>query len=652
MLFRSLPAVVLVAATLPALLTLPTFGQSSPNSASSESHREAQPQGYSLIHVNAVSGSDTAGDGSQFRPFQTISYALNVAEPNSIILLAPGEYTAETGEAFPLVLRPGVTVQGAVAPEVGDIVVRGNGTFVAANGTYMQVTIVGVDGSGLGHITITNPHSSGYGLVIEAGSPVIRSNHFIGSGYGGAYVGGTAAPLFEENLFSENGSVGLVLVGQSRAEVQNNIFENTGTGIQVGPGAEPHIAHNRIVSNRQGLWLAASAQPLLQNNEIARNRQNGLIEFIAANKNEPSAGSAVTMAPGPLLGTQDLPAATLVAAASTSPQPFNTHTGTISLPSPSLPSPPSLPESPQHLVLPNQESLDPIVTEPILSTPPGVLSLQVSSPGDIGASVFSAAPISPASQATDPLVLTSPEHSRAPNQADATSDSEASPATPTQPSISGDNGQSIQAVSIDVDPEEPSAAALEESLETDEASPGSADGENSSNYSIPLQVIPPTVDGLARRSDEVMPREIPTDAEAVSTSDDGQRRVTDLPILFEVDDNAERLRVPEGPIPTGSGSQHIPVLTASMANTGTSGNEPPPPPSRATMLGLVYRVVVPGTDPETQNTVRALVPDAFRVEVENQMMMQVGAYSTEAEAGAIAEALGEKGLEPEVIYIP
>jgi hypothetical protein len=123
----------------------------------------ATPQSYSLVHVNAASGSDTAGDGTQLRPYQTISHALEVASPNSIVLLAPGEYSEASGEEFPLQLRSGVTVQGAPNPAAGQTVIRGSGIYQSLTDGYLQATILGVDGAGLGHVVVTNPISNGYG---------------------------------------------------------------------------------------------------------------------------------------------------------------------------------------------------------------------------------------------------------------------------------------------------------------------------------------------------------------------------------------------------------------------------------------------------------------------------------------------------------
>jgi hypothetical protein len=286
MLSRSLSVLALTLTALSAMGADVALGQHlSPFGTASEQPGElATPQGYSLIHVHGVGGSDTIGDGTQLRPYQTITHALEVATPGSIIILAPGEYTEASGETFPLRLQPGITVQGSPSPGSHQTVIRGSGIYQSTTEGYMQATVVGVDGAGLGHVTVTNPVSNGYGLVVEAGSPVIRGNAFVGSGYGGAYIAGPGTPVIESNLFRQNGVVGLVIAAQSTAQVQGNVFEDTGTGIRVAPGAQPQISNNRVVQNQQGIVLAADALPVLANNEIARNRQNGLVEFVATAK--------------------------------------------------------------------------------------------------------------------------------------------------------------------------------------------------------------------------------------------------------------------------------------------------------------------------------------------------------------------------------
>jgi hypothetical protein len=66
--------------------------------------------GASVIYVNAALGQDAPTSGkTEATPLKTISYALQQAEPGTTIQLSSGSYTAQSGEVFPLILRPGVT---------------------------------------------------------------------------------------------------------------------------------------------------------------------------------------------------------------------------------------------------------------------------------------------------------------------------------------------------------------------------------------------------------------------------------------------------------------------------------------------------------------------------------------------------------------
>ena len=679
MLMRSFPLPALATIALVPLLVSPALGQTLPGPSPLTSVEDQWPsQDYRLIHVNALSGSDVSGDGSQFRPLQSIHHALQMAEPNSIILLDPGEYGTETGENFPIMLRPGVTIQGAVAPELGEVIVRGNGTFVNAAGAYMQATIIGVDGAGLGHVTVTNPSPSGYGLVVESGRPVIRANHFIGNGYAGAYVGGNASPLFEENLFANNGSVGLVLTDQSRAQVNGNIFESTGTGIQVDPGAEPQISNNRIVSNLRGMVVAADAEPQLFNNEIARNRQNALIEYTAANKAAtPEPSRAHANAPRPLLQGQPATAITPEISSLASPPEAS---------SPLSLAPPPQPDPGQSLQAPPQtSSAEPASPSASPSEASSPLSLAPPPQPDPGQSLEAPPQASAAEPAPSSASL---EANSGPEAIDSTNWFPSLPLATALALADGDAGQgtvaALQAVAQEVGtvatavtertastdtPIRQDEVATEDPVEpfSSEVSTPVLPATNSTNAdpvtgflvsdtttAVPIQVIPPAVETSAGAADR---SSTAADVEAVDPSPAESRnlaRVMNLPTLPEVNPNGnELLQVPEGSIPTGNGSSSdVPVLAVGASPSNPSEGEPPPPPSRAATLGLFYRVVVPAPEEAIQHQVRSLVPDAFRVEVDEQLMMQAGAYSTQAEAEALAAELRDRGLNAEVIYIP
>ncbi|NJL48094.1 MAG: DUF1565 domain-containing protein [Leptolyngbyaceae cyanobacterium SM2_5_2] len=248
---------VALAGLAPALgQTLPSPAQGGPAVA------QVSPEPtYTLIHVSAAVGSDSRGDGSQLRPYQTITHALQGAAVNSIVVLAAGEYSEASGERFPIQLKAGVTVQGAPGAGPGQTVIRGSGILPSPTEGLVHATVVGVDGAGLGHVTVTNTSTSGYGLVIEAGRPVIRQNVFVGSGYGGVYVGGQSAPVIEGNQFRQNGVVGLAIAGQSTAEVRNNRFEQTGIGIRVAPGANHRLLTTKSSRTRRALCWTAVPNP-------------------------------------------------------------------------------------------------------------------------------------------------------------------------------------------------------------------------------------------------------------------------------------------------------------------------------------------------------------------------------------------------------
>jgi len=54
-----------------------------------------------VLFVNPSAGDDTAGNGSENTPLKTITQALKVANPGTVIKLTPGNYSEQTGEMFP-----------------------------------------------------------------------------------------------------------------------------------------------------------------------------------------------------------------------------------------------------------------------------------------------------------------------------------------------------------------------------------------------------------------------------------------------------------------------------------------------------------------------------------------------------------------------
>ncbi|MEG4500461.1 DUF1565 domain-containing protein [Microcoleus sp. F10-C6] len=235
-----------------------------------------------ILYVSSTGGSDTGGNGSDRAPFKTLTYALSVAPPKTAILLAPGTYSEQTGEKFPLMLRPRVTVQGNPNTRGQNIVIKGGGYFISPTSAGQNIAILGADRAGLSGVTVTNTNSRGYALWIESSSPTVVNNTFSGSTHDGISVVGTSRPTIGGNVFSKNGANGITIFGSSQPEVRDNVFENTGFGVNVAQNASPLLIGNKITRNKDGVVVQADARPVLRNNYIESNRRDGIVAISRA----------------------------------------------------------------------------------------------------------------------------------------------------------------------------------------------------------------------------------------------------------------------------------------------------------------------------------------------------------------------------------
>ncbi|TAD95372.1 MAG: DUF1565 domain-containing protein [Oscillatoriales cyanobacterium] len=243
---------------------------------------QAQQPEINILYVSSSGGSDTAGNGSDRDPFKTITYALSVAPPNTAILLAPGTYSAQTGEQFPILLQPNVTLQGNPNTRGQNIAIKGGGDFLSPTSAGQNITILAASGAKLSGVTVTNPNYRGYALWIESSSPTVVNNTFLGSTHDGISVVGNSRPMISGNLFSKNGANGITIYGTSQPEVRDNVFENTGFGVNVAEKASPLLIGNRITRNKDGVVVQAEATPVLRHNYIERNQRDGIVAIARA----------------------------------------------------------------------------------------------------------------------------------------------------------------------------------------------------------------------------------------------------------------------------------------------------------------------------------------------------------------------------------
>lgn len=224
------------------------------------------------LFVNPATGNDSTGDGSSTDPLKTITQALRIAQPDTVIQLAPGTYSTSMCEFFPLQLKPGVTIRGDRPTKGKDIIIQGGANKAAIAG-----------------VTLTNPHPRGYGLWIESSSLTVTDNTFTGNTHDGISVTGNSGGVIQGNYFVQNGANGMTIYGISGPEVRDNHFENTGFGINIAESAAPLLIGNRITGNKDGILVQSHAIPVLRNNTIIGNRRYGLV---AIGQSQPNLGTA------------------------------------------------------------------------------------------------------------------------------------------------------------------------------------------------------------------------------------------------------------------------------------------------------------------------------------------------------------------------
>ena len=230
----------------------------------------------SVLFVNPYSGDD-ASDGSESTPLKTITKAIQLAKDNTVIKLAQGNYTSESGEKFPIFLKPGVSIEGNLNDRGTGVIISGGGDFLSRTFGSKNVTIVGADNVKISGITVTNTNSRGYGLWIESSSPTVTNNNFIGSTQDGIIVTGQASPIISQNGFYRNQANGITIMGSSRAQVEENTFQYTGYAINIAQNAEPTLNNNKIKFNRSGIVVQANSRPVLRGNVVENSQEDGLV---------------------------------------------------------------------------------------------------------------------------------------------------------------------------------------------------------------------------------------------------------------------------------------------------------------------------------------------------------------------------------------
>ena len=638
-------------------------------------------QGNNVLCVNPSVGNDTRGNGTERAPFKTITKALQVAQPNNVIVLSNGTYSASSGETFPLVLKSSVSIQGNPYTQGRNIVIQGGGAFLSPTFARQDITILGANQARLSGVTVTNPNPRGYGLWIESSSPIVDDNTFTGNNHDGISMTGNSAPTIRSNYFYQNGANGITIYGNSRPEVQENVFEKTGFGINVAQQAVPIIVGNRIIQNRTGIVAQANSRPFLRGNVIGGNTEDGVV---AIAQSQPDLGT--TTQPGGNVfrqnGRYDINSASNQTIPAFGDQLTSTRTiGNVNLAGTLNPVATYANLTPSNRTLaqnPIEGGTKKGSTENGASSFPTPSSLVGSVKANSAAATgrrtlsnSSSFPFFPGrTLAQTTTVSVFPEENRYfPLGKTETTLGELPVSQPER--SGGQQSTEMAPVIINVPPPVSTAQALptprvplREYSRSGHSSATNLPSQTASSLLTPLPVLKPAPVEISQVVINVPPPL--STAQAASTPAIAKRSpapgginppstmnafslLAPPPVQTQPVSNSAStpvvesalLPVPSSKIPVGHTSKQRKVAMSQIWPAPSAQSQPP---VRTTSLALHYRVVVVAFSESTQAKVRSLVPGAFRTSSNGRVIMQAGVFNDRANAADLLHLLNSHGL--------
>lgn len=556
-----------------------------------------------ILYVSPTTGNDQ-GAGSQQSPFKTLTRALQLAQPNTAIILAPGTYSEQTGEQFPLMLRPNITIQGNPDTKGQDIVISGGGFYTSRTSAKQNITVLGANGARISGVTITNPSDRGYGLWIESASLIVSQNTFTGNTHDGISVVGMGAPLIQNNIFRENGANGITVFGSARPEIRENEFQNTGFGINIAQQAAPFIVGNRIIYNKDGVVIQGNARPVLRENYIEQNQRDGIVAIaqgIADLGNLQEPGRNIIQNNGR----------------------YDVQNGT---------------QGQQLLAYGNQLSPQQIAGAVDLggnmTSPAGLTQQLTAAATPVTSSESNASQRSPINTAADlPIFIPNPNIASVP----------ASNSTATAPALSPQTPSAI-----------PIAVPLPESSPEEEIAIQPASAPTVAQYHSIRPTLQPAVSPKTEPVNE--------QSDLLSQLRSQAANAIEIPVPPPESNSSATVIYPLSTQPTVTppstassgilpvpGSQ-IPVSGEGYLPTGLEASSTPSAltPIATALLGLQYRVVVEDTSESSYQQVRQFVPEAFRTVIKNRSVIQVGAFRDRNEANRIWRQLNQNRIPAQI----
>ena len=274
--------------------TEPAIAQNIP-SISIPDPNTIQPAQISTVIFVSPNGSDTNLGNSPEQPLRSLTAAIKKnPQIGTTIQLADGNYTAQTGEQFPLMIPTGVTLKGNPSNLGQEVIISGGGVFTSPTFARQNIAMLVGDNVRIEGITLTNTNPRGYALWVESAQNVtITNNTFTKSTHDGVFLTGSTSANVISNIFTQNGANGISALGTSTGQIQSNTFDNTGFGLAIGQKSQVAVLSNRIVNNRGGIVVSNISTPTFRNNLIANNQENGLV-ILKDRKGQPTVDLGLT----------------------------------------------------------------------------------------------------------------------------------------------------------------------------------------------------------------------------------------------------------------------------------------------------------------------------------------------------------------------
>lgn len=227
-----------------------------------------------VLKVDPNRGQDPA-QGATADLFKTLTAALRQVSGNTLIQLAAGTYSRESGENFPIIVPSGTLVSGDEANQGRAVIIRGGGAFSGPQLGERSLALVLQGDAQVRGVTITNPQGAGLGA--EAGRPLVRACQIVQCSQDGIVVAGSAMPAILDCLLENLGNHGVIFSQRTKGEVRRCTVRRCSQGVAVRDEAAPLISESQCLSNQVGVAVYQSARPVLRRTQLVQNQTAGLL---------------------------------------------------------------------------------------------------------------------------------------------------------------------------------------------------------------------------------------------------------------------------------------------------------------------------------------------------------------------------------------